>query len=212
MEQIKKMIERDVRKFQSFNHVKSLLNRYDMEDFSDNVETEIKRLKDAVGIPTSCVIRALGIYKRALEEGAIRGCSPEAVATAVLYMACRMLKIPRSLDEFKRFIKVPKIEVGRCYRDLLTNLNVKMPLDDPVLYVYRVAERLGLTNEEVKRIVEIVEKAKKAGIARGRRPASVAAAATWLAVQGVTQEQVASLFGVAAETVRSVARRISRVL
>jgi transcription initiation factor TFIIB len=71
--------------------------------------------------------------------------------------------------------------VARCYRLLLRELNVKVPISDPVLYISRIAEQLKLSGEVVKTAIDILQKAKKAGITAGKDPAGLAAAAVYIA-------------------------------
>jgi len=73
---------------------------------------ELERLKAFTGVPRPCVEQALEIYRQALEKELVRGRSVEAMAAAALYMACRMLKTPRPLDELMRFTKASRREVG----------------------------------------------------------------------------------------------------
>jgi DNA-binding Lrp family transcriptional regulator len=142
------------------------------------VEEELERLRSIMGIPRQCVEQALEIYRQALEKEVA---STEAVAAAALYMACRMMKVPRPLDEITRYTKASKKKVARCYRLLLQELNVKVPVSDPVLYISRIAQQLGLSGEVVKTAIEILQKAKKAGITAGKDPAGLAAAAAYIA-------------------------------
>ena len=139
---------------------------------------ELERLRSIMGIPRQCVEQALEIYKQAEKKMSI---SAEAVAAAALYMACRMMKMPRPLDEFVRYTRASKKKVARCYRLLLRELNVKVPISDPMLYISRIAQQLGLSGEVVKTAIEILQKAKRAGITAGKDPAGLAAAATYIA-------------------------------
>jgi hypothetical protein len=132
-----------------------------------------------MGIPKPCVEQALEIYRQASKK--VSGISVEAMAVAALYMACRMMKMPRPLDEFVRYTKASKKKVARCYRLLLQELNVKVPVSDPMLYVSRIAGQLKLSGEVVKTAIEILQKAKKARITAGKDPAGLAATALYIA-------------------------------
>jgi transcription initiation factor TFIIIB Brf1 subunit/transcription initiation factor TFIIB len=155
--------------------------RWGQQRLQLEVETELKRLRSAMGIPRPCIEQALEIYRQALEKELVRGRSVEAMAAAALYMACRMMKMPRPLDEFVRYTKASRKKVARYYRLLLQELNVKVPVSDPMLYISRIAQQLGLSGEVVKTAIEILQKAKEAGITAGKDPASLAAAAAYIA-------------------------------
>jgi transcription initiation factor TFIIB len=177
---------------------------------------ELERLRSAMGIPRPCVEQALEIYRQALEKELVRGRSVEAMAAAALYMACRMMKMPRPLDELVRYTKASRREVARCYRLLLRELNVKVPISDPVLYISRIAEQLKLSGEVVKTAIEILQKAKRAGITAGKDPAGLAAAAVYIASlmhgDNRTQKDFAVAAGVTEVTVRNRYKELAKAL
>ncbi|CCC82114.1 transcription initiation factor IIB [Thermoproteus tenax] len=177
---------------------------------------ELERLKSSMGVPRPCVEQALEIYRQALEKELVRGRSVEAMAAAALYMACRMLKTPRPLDELIRYTKASRREVARCYRLLLRELNVRVPISDPVLYISRVAEQLKLTGDVVKTAIDIINRAKKAGLTAGKDPAGLAAAAVYIASllhgDNRTQKDFAVAAGVTEVTVRNRYKELAKAL
>ncbi len=168
-------------------------------------KAELERLRGIMGIPRPCVEQALEIYKQALEKELT--ISVEAMAAAALYLACRMMKMPRPLDEIVKYANASKEKVARYCRLLLRELNVKVPVSDPVLYVSRIAEQLKLSGEVVKTAIEILQKARKARITAGKDPAGLAAAAVYMAAlmhgEHRALKDFASAAGVAGITVRN---------
>lgn len=177
---------------------------------------ELERLKSAMGVPRPCVEQALEIYRLALERELVRGRSVEAMTAAALYMACRILKVPRPLDEIIKYTKASRREIARCYRLLLRELNVRVPLSDPILYIPRIAEQLKLSGEVVKTAIEILQKARKAGITAGKDPAGLAAAAVYIAAllhgDNKAQKDFAVAAGVTEVTVRNRYRELMKML
>ncbi|MBP1449928.1 MAG: transcription initiation factor IIB [Thermoproteus sp.] len=177
---------------------------------------ELERLRSAMGVPKSCVEYALEIYRIALKEGITKGYPLESVVAAALYMACRILKMPRLLDEISRYTKSTRLEIARCYRLLLKNLNIKVPLNDPVFFVPRIIDQLKLPAEVAKTALNILEDAKKKKITIGKDPASLAVAAVYIAAllhgQTVTQKDMALIAGITEVTLRSRFKEIARAL
>ena len=192
-----------LRKLQSRSRFQTSYER----SFAQAVQ-ELERLRGAMGIPRPCIEQALEIYRQALERGVARGRSVEAVAAAALYTACRMLKTPRPLDEFARYTKTPKEEVARCYRLLLSELNVKVPISDPALYIPRIAEQLRLSGEVVKTAIEILQKARRA--TAGARPVTAAAAAIYIAAAEHGIKPSFSVVAAAAGTTPAAVRDLVR--
>jgi DNA-binding Lrp family transcriptional regulator len=178
------------------------------------LKEELERLRSAMGIPRPCVEQALEIYRQALKKE--MPISAEAMAAAALYMACRMMKMPRPLDEFVRYTKTTKEKIARCYRLLLSELNVKVPISDPALYISRIAGQLKLSGEVVKTAIDILQKAKKARITAGKDPAGLAAAAVYIAAlmhgDNRTQKDFAAAAGVAEVTVRNRYKELAEVM
>ncbi|RLE90899.1 MAG: transcription initiation factor IIB [Thermoprotei archaeon] len=168
---------------------------------------ELERLAAQLDLPQHVKEHALEIYRRALETGLVRGRSIESVMAAAIYAACRDLKVPRTLDEIAKFTRAGRKDVARCYRLLVREANVRVPLPDARDFVSRIAGALNLRGETVKMAKEILKKAKEAGLTAGKDPAGLAAAAIYIAAIKTgdirTQKDVARAAQVTEVTVRN---------
>ena len=167
---------------------------------------ELERLKGLTGAPRPCVEQALEIYKQALKKELATGWPVEAMAAAALYMACRMLKTPRPLDELMRFAR-DKAALRRAAWRLNELLKGRRPpLEE---YVKAVAARAGLPAAHVRRALEILEDNRKAVV--GRNPWVMAAAALWLATyrRGMLK-RLAEAAGVSNVSIKNTARRMKK--
>jgi transcription initiation factor TFIIB len=177
---------------------------------------ELERIADQLGLPKSIKEEAVSIYRKAIERGIVRGRSVEAVAAAALYIACRIHRIPRLLDEVADVTKADKKEISRCYRMLIKELEIRVPPTDSADYVPRIVSALGLSGRVAKKAIELLEEAKKLGITAGKDPTGVAAAAVYAAAQllGIkrTQKDIAAVVGVTEVTVRNRYRELVRAL
>ena len=61
-----------------------------------------------LGIPKDIKESAALIYRKAVEKKLIRGRSIESIVCAAIYASCRMINIPRTLDEISRVSEVNK--------------------------------------------------------------------------------------------------------
>ena len=147
------------------------------------------------------------IYRDAVEAHLIRGRSIEGVAAASLYAACRMYKVPRTLNEIAEVARVNKKEIGRSYRfiskELGLNLNPTKPLD----FLTRFVSELELSTECQKMARKIIKMAELRGLTSGRGPTGVCAAAIYaasiLTEERRTQRIIAKTSQVTEVTVRN---------
>ncbi|MEM4718204.1 MAG: transcription initiation factor IIB [Desulfurococcaceae archaeon] len=177
---------------------------------------ELDRLSDLLNLPTYIREEAAKIYREAVEKGLVRGRSIESVIAAAIYLACRLRKLPRTLDEIEEYSRVSRKEIARCYRLLLRELSIKVTTSDPVDFVPRIAHALGLSGAVVRTAIEILNKAREAGILGGKDPVGLAAAAIYLACEKIgeerSQKEIANVAGVTEVTVRNRCKEIMKVL
>lgn len=177
---------------------------------------ELERLGSQLGLPQYAMDRALEIYKKALETGMVRGRSIESVMAAAVYAACREKKIPRSLDEIAKYTRAGRKDVARCYRLLVRETQVKVPLPSPIDFAPRIGELLKLSTQTIKKAIEILKKAQEMGLTAGKDPAGLAAAAIYIAAllsgEVRTQKEVARAAQVTEVTVRNRYKELAKKL
>ena len=169
--------------------------------------TELDRLSDKTYIPRSVQEKAAVIYRKALDKDLVRGRSIIAIVAAALYVACRGSGTPRTLCEVAEASLVDKKDVARCYRLLLRELDMQMPIADPLIYISKIAERTGISGKTQGLAIQILREAKKKRAAIGKDPMGLAAAALYIAClqndEKKTQRDIAEAAGVTEVTVRN---------
>ena len=177
---------------------------------------ELDRLSDKVYIPPPIKEKAAVTYRKALDKGLVRGRSIAAIAAAALYAACRGSGTPRTLREIAEASLVDKKDVARCYRLLLRELDVHMPIADPLTYVSKIAERTGISGRTQGLAIQILREARKQRAAAGKDPMGLAAAALYIAClknnEKKTQKDIAEAAGVTEVTVRNRYKTLKKQL
>jgi len=177
---------------------------------------ELDRLSDKVYIPPPIKEKAAVTYRKALDKGLVRGRSIAAIAAAALYAACRGSGTPRTLREIAEASLVDKKDVARCYRLLLRELDVHMPIADPLTYVSKIAERTGITGKTQGIAIQILREARKRRAAAGKDPMGLAAASLYIAClknnEKKTQKDIAEAAGVTEVTVRNRYKSLKKQL
>jgi len=177
---------------------------------------ELDRLTSKINIPQQIKEKAAVIYRKALDKGLVRGRSINAIAAAALYAACRTSGIPRTLREITEASAVDRKDVARCYRLLLRELDVHMPVAEPLTYVSKIAEKNGISGKVQGAAISILRDARRKRVAAGKDPMGLAAAALYIAClqhnERITQKDIAEAAGVTEVTIRNRYKDLKRQL
>ncbi len=177
---------------------------------------ELNRVASYLGLPDNIREQTALLYRQCVKGNLIRGRPIETVVNAALYATCRSAGMPRTLDEISQISNVSKKEIGRTYRIIAHELNLKIPLTDPSSYVPRYVAALKLSGDAQERALQLLKQAMKKGLISGRSPTGVSAAAVYIAGALVgerrTQKEVADVAGVTEVTIRNRYRELKQEL
>ena len=169
--------------------------------------SELNRLKDKLAISDAVIEKAAYIYRKALEKKLVRGRSIPAMIGAALYAACRDTETPRTLNDITAVINIKRKDLTRCYRVLVKELGLKMPVVDSVQCVARIASKAGLSEKAKRYAVKFLKKAKQNEISAGKDPMGLAASALYISTtrlgKNCSQKIIAHAAGVTEVTVRN---------
>ena len=177
---------------------------------------ELEKIADKLGVSKTILEQAAWIYRKVLKEGFTRGRPIQATAAAALYVACRDLETPRTLKDFAAIINVSKKELARCYRKMITVIDIQLPTVDLMRCVSRVAASVGFSEKVKRRALELVRLAQKSGNLVGKDPMGTAAAVLYIAgtLEGepVRQKDLAKAAGVTEVTIRNRCRSLKSLM
>jgi len=177
---------------------------------------ELERLSSKVNVSPPIKEKAAVIYRKALDKALVRGRSINSIAAAALYAACRKSGIPRTLSEIAKASLVDRKDVARCYRLLVQELDVHMPITDPLAYVSKIAEKNGVSGKTQGAAIAILREAKRKRVVAGKDPKGMAAAALYIACiqhnEKIIQRDIAEAAGVTEVTIRNRYKALKRQL
>jgi transcription initiation factor TFIIB len=169
--------------------------------------TEMQRLGSQLAVPRDTQETAALIYRKAMKKKLVRGRRIDAVVAGSVYLACRIHRIPRRLDEVAVESRATRKEIGQSVRLVLSRLDVNVPVASARDLIPRLSSDLGFKGRTVKKATEIIVKARKKGITIGKDPGGIAGAALYIA--GIleedrrTQRDVARVAHVTEVTIRN---------
>ena len=178
--------------------------------------SELQRLSEILHMPSSVHDMAAIIYRKALNEGLVRGRSIGGMVAGALFAAVRSTKVPRTLKEIAEASQRTQKEIARSYSVIVRNLDLKMPVDDPTYYVTKVAENAKLSSDVEGLAINLMNEAKKRNATTGKDPSGLAAAILYLSArmlkEKATQAQLAKAANVTEVTVRNRKRDLMKSL
>ncbi|TFG30136.1 transcription initiation factor IIB, partial [Candidatus Thorarchaeota archaeon] len=179
--------------------------------------SEIDRLSSQMSLKKGVKELAATIYRKLIVKRLVRSRSIDALSAAAVYAALRLRRLPRSLKEISKHTHLDWKVIGRYYRLLVSKLNLRMPVPDPMNYVPKLISKLELPGEMQEKVLEVLQQAKDhAGLTSGRDPRGLAAGAIYIASiltdNRVTQREIAYASGVTEVTVRNRYKELVRVL
>jgi len=169
--------------------------------------SELDRLKTKLALSDAVIEKTAYIYRKALDKGLVRGRSIPGLIAASLYAACRNTETPRTLTDVANGINIKRKDIARCYRLLLRELDLKMPVVNPVKCISRISSIAELSEKTKRKAMEILDLATKIELSAGKDPMGLAAAALYLSCvingENKTQKDIAVAAGVTEVTIRN---------
>ncbi len=169
--------------------------------------SELDRLKTKLALFDAVIEKTAYIYRKALDKGLVRGRSIPGLIAASLYAACRNTETPRTLTDVANGINIKRKDIARCYRLLLRELDLKMPVVNPIKCISRISSITELSEKTKRKAVEILDPATKIELSAGKDPMGLAAATLYLSCviigENKTQKDIAVATGVTEVTRRN---------
>jgi transcription initiation factor TFIIB len=169
--------------------------------------SELDRLADKLHLNPMVREEAALLYRKSLGRGLVRGRSISSIVAASLYAACRMTKTQRTLREIAKQTPIDLKEISRCYRLLLRELKLQMPVPTAQLNVPKIAASADIGERTQRTAVEILRKAEHLRMTAGKDPMGLAAAALYIASrmndEKLTQKTIADAAGITEVTIRN---------
>jgi transcription initiation factor TFIIB len=169
--------------------------------------SELDRLKDKLGLPDSVIEKTAYIYRKVQERGLVRGRTISSVLAAAAYIACREMGMSRTLDDIADLNNIKHKELARTFRLLVLELDIKVPMIDPMKCVVKVANKAKLSEKTKRQAMNIMNDIIKSGASAGKDPMGLAGSVIYMSSlntgETITQMDIADAAGVTEVTIRN---------
>ena len=142
---------------------------------------ELDISKDKLGLTDAAVEKTAYLYRKVQKRGYVRGRSIPSVLSAAVYIACREMGISRTIKDIAAASNIRCKEVARIYRILVFELDIRIPIVDPMKCIAKAANKANLDEKTVRRAMSIMKDLNDREISGGKNPMSLAATVLYLA-------------------------------
>jgi transcription initiation factor TFIIB len=167
----------------------------------------LERVKDKLGLSATIIEKTAYIYRKAQERGLVRGRTIRSVMAAAIYITCREMAMSRTLNDVAFLNNIKRKELARTIRLLILELDIKIPILDPIKCVVRVANKVNLSEKTKRQAMTIMHNVTKSGISAGKDPMGLAGSVLYLSSknsgENITQMDIAEAAGVTEVTIRN---------
>lgn len=141
---------------------------------------ELDTVKDKLTLPDSLIEKTAYIYRKAQERGLVRGRTISATLAAAIYISCRQAGVGKTLKDIAQGTNVKPKALSHSYRMLLTELDIKTPMLDPIRCVVKVANKMHLDERVTRQGMDIMHTALRKEASAGKNPMGLAAAVLYI--------------------------------
>ena len=165
------------------------------------------RLKDKLGLSDAIIEKTAYMYRKAQERKFSRGKSIPAVVSAATYVACREMGISTTLKDIAGASNLKRKSIARTYRQLMLELDYKVPNTDPIKCIAKVANKANLSEKTKRQALNIMKKVTENKISAGKDPMGIAATVLYISCiktgENRTQKEISNAAGVTDATLRN---------
>ena len=166
----------------------------------------LSSIRDKLSLSEMLIEKSAYNYRKALDRHIIKGRSIRALIVAAVYAACRDLSVPRTLEEIATAANTDAIFAGKCYRLLVQNLELQLPVIDSNKYLARISSRAQISEKTARRALQMLSIMKENPISHGKDPNALAVAVLYAAClsegENISQAQIAVAGDISIVTLR----------
>lgn len=143
--------------------------------------SQLDRLASQLKMSKDSKILTAYILRKAVNKKLTAGRSIEALLLAAIYISWKSYDIPKTFDDFNDLLPIQKNKISKYSRLLSKELNIKIGVPSPIIYIARFCTELNLSGKVQNRAFELLKLAEKNGILIGKSPIGIAGAAIYTA-------------------------------
>src|SRR5919198_6557495 len=130
-----------------------------------------------------------------------------SLRAAAIYIAYRELGISKTMKDIAATSNVKRKDLARTYRQLVLELDYKVPNTDPTKCIAKVANKTNLSEKTKRQALNIMEKVTENEISAGKDPMGLAATVLYISCiktgENISQKEISHAAGITDVTLRN---------
>jgi transcription initiation factor TFIIB len=176
---------------------------------------KLDSLKDKLGLSDPIVEKSAYIFRKVHERQLVRGRTIDGMLSAAVYTACREMGAAITLKDIASASNLTQKDLSRNYRVLVFELDIKVPIIDPMKCISKLSNKLGIKEKAKKQAMHIMSEVIKREMSSGKIPMGLAASVLYLSCQIsgeiISQANVAHAAGTTEVTIRNRFKDLIRI-
>jgi transcription initiation factor TFIIB len=88
--------------------------------------------------------------------------------------------VPRTLDDIVMISNIKRKSIAKCYRLMISRLDIKIPTLDPIKCIVKVANKAFLNEKTKRHAIDVMTSVTKKEISPGKNPMGLAATVPYI--------------------------------
>ena len=140
-------------------------------------------------------------------QAVVRGRTIEGMLAAAVFIVCREMGNPKTIKDIATTSNLKYKTIAQSYRLLVFELDIKVPIVDPMKCIARVANKLRIREKTKYQAINIMKEVINKEMTAGKDPNAMAATVLYVSSlkndDRITQKEIAAASGVTDVTIRN---------
>ena len=164
----------------------------------------IHKIKNSMSLNENIYNLALYYYEKIINL--IKGRSIKEFVIATVYLACRELNIPRTIDEIANVCDGNEKYSKKCFRLIQKTLRVKLDPPKNSYYINKISNKLKIKGTILRKSLNLLQKVEKEHFSEGKNPNALSCAVLFYVCkkekQKISQNKIADIANISVTTLR----------
>ena len=173
---------------------------------------KIENLATKLSLPNNVAETAAYFIRSSKIKAFAKNKGQKEIAAAMVYLACRICNVNRTLKEVADFADIREKDVAKYFRALAQTFSTSVNRPRVSNYVTKLSNILYLSTKVERLALDLASKVEDSNISLGKNPAGLAASCIHIASalfdESISSEDIASELGVTPLTVRNRTKEI----